>query len=57
MLIIDVFMCLPEIFPGPQPLPQQDVCSLILDPWDVHCIERQQFPLGQQQEDLMHQSA
>ncbi|XDV50967.1 hypothetical protein PO909_019931 [Leuciscus waleckii] len=27
-------------FPGPQPLPRQDVCSLILNPRDIYCSYR-----------------
>jgi len=45
-----------SLFPGPQPLPWQGVCSLIPVPWDVCCSERPQSPLGPQ-EDLMRQSA
>ncbi len=43
-------------FPGPQPLSRQDVCSYIVDPRDVSCSQRQQLPLGSQ-EDLARQFA
>ncbi len=43
-------------FPGPQPLSRQDVCSYIVDLRDVSCSQRQQLPLGSQ-EDLAHQFA
>ncbi len=39
------------LFPGPQPLSQQDVCSYIVDPRDVSCSQRQP------QEDLARQFA
>lgn len=42
--------------PGPQPLPRQDICSLVLVPWDEHRSERRQFPLVPQ-EDLVSQLA
>ncbi len=45
-----------SLFPGPQPLPRQDVCFPILVPGDIHRSERRQFPLGSQ-EDLVRQSA
>ncbi len=44
------------LFPGPQPLSRQDVCSYIVDPRDVSCSKRQQLPLGPQ-EDLANQFA
>ncbi len=43
-------------FPRPQPLYRQDVCSYIVDPRDVSCSQRQQLPLGSQ-EDLARQFA
>ncbi len=43
-------------FTEPQPLSRQDVCSYIVDPWDVSCSKRQQLPLGTQ-EDLARQFA
>ncbi len=43
-------------FPGPQPLSRQDVYSYIVDLRDVSCSQRQQLPLGSQ-EDLARQFA
>ncbi len=43
-------------FPGPQYLSRQVVCSYIVDPRDVSCSQRQQLPLGPQ-EDLARQFA
>ncbi len=37
-------------FPGPQPLSQQDICSLIEVPRDENCLQGEQFPLGPQED-------
>ncbi len=39
-----------SIFPRPQPLSRQDVCSYIVGPRDVSCSKRQQLPLGPQED-------
>ncbi len=44
------------LFPGPQSLSRQDICSNIVGPWDVSYSKRQQLPLGPQ-EDLARQFA
>ncbi|XDV29488.1 hypothetical protein PO909_032607 [Leuciscus waleckii] len=42
-------------FPGPQPLPRQDVCSHIFNPRNINGSHREKFALGPKK-DLMRQS-